>query len=145
MRSSDQTSRKRFKKEHNQCKRFFLNQDAFGSPMEVTYNEDSTSYTICGGIASTFLRLGIFVFTVWRLKLCMHRDRNDIISTNIFRKFPEEGHYTLKDSEFKLWAQVVDPEFDNDNNPYCKLKFFIWNTERDFQKDKDQRESFGSV
>ena len=74
-----------------------LNHDGFGAPMEVTYNEDSTSYTICGGVASLILRAAILVYTVWRLKLCMLRDNNDIITTNIFREFPEEGQIKLKD------------------------------------------------
>ena len=100
--------------------------------MSVTYNEDSTSYTMAGGIASIMMKLGIFAFGIMKLQLCLTRSRNGIITTNVFRPFPEEGQYKLRDSGFKFWAQVADPTFDNDSNPYAKLKFYVYNTERDF-------------
>ena len=39
-------------------------------------------------------------------------------------KFPST--YKLKDSEFYMFSQVLDKDFDNDSNPYLKMKLFIY-------------------
>lgn len=42
----------------------------------------------------------------------------------MYRDLPSEGPYKLRDSDFHVWSQILNPEFDNDNNPYLKMKFY---------------------
>jgi hypothetical protein len=72
--------------------------------MEVTYNEEATSYTVCGGICTCVLRLAIFAYTMWRLQLLISRGRNTIIETVMFRDLENEEPYKLKDSDFHIYA-----------------------------------------
>ena len=39
-------------------------------------------------------------------------------------EFPSK--YMLKDSDFYLFSQVNNPTFDNDDNPYLKMKLFLY-------------------
>jgi hypothetical protein len=44
------------------------------------------------------------------------------MNTDYFRDLPNELPMNLKDSEFKIQAQMIDPDYVNDDNEYGKIK-----------------------
>ena len=122
--SSKKADRKRYKRVDPPCTRFFLSQDDFRTPVDVSYNEESSSNTVCGGFLSLLLRLLIFAFAIQKFFILFSRHQNAIVETASFMKFPST--YKLKDSEFYMFSQVLDKDFDNDSNPYLKMKLFIY-------------------
>ena len=98
--------------------------DDFKTPIQVSYNEETTANTFCGGLLSLLLRLAIFVFTIQKFVTCLTRGQVSIVETANYITFPSE--YKLKDSDFYIYAQVLNKDYDNDRNPYLKMKMFIY-------------------
>ena len=92
--------------------------------MDVSYNEESSSNTVCGGFLLLLLRLLILALAVQKFTILFTRGGNSIIQTGAFMEFPSK--YMLKDSDFYLFSQVNNPTFDNDDNPYLKMKLFLY-------------------
>ena len=80
-----------------------------------------------GGFCSIILRVTIFAFAVQKFLACFLRTQNTIIETANYVKFPSE--YPLKDSDFYFYSQVLNKDFDNDNNPYMKMHLYIYTHE----------------
>ena len=59
------------------------------------------------------------------------RGANSIMETTIYTDLEEQGPYMLKDSDLKIFSQVLNEDFDNDNNPWMKMKMFIYDTHPD--------------
>jgi hypothetical protein len=49
------------------------------------------------------------------------RGDNKLYEVSFIRDLESDGKMYLKDSEFKIIAQMIDKEFDNDDNPYIKM------------------------
>ena len=96
------SSRKRFKEKTPGCQKFLLNWDDFKTPLQVSYNEETSSNTVCGGLVSLFLRLVIFAYTIQKFTLCFTRGQNTIIETANYTPFnsTHPKSYKLKDSDF---------------------------------------------
>lgn len=54
------------------------------------------------------------------------RNKDDLMQTDFYRDLEAEGKFMLKDSEFKFWIQMTDPEFKNDDNPFIKFKLYYY-------------------
>jgi hypothetical protein len=50
------------------------------------------------------------------------RGRDLLMSVVFFRALEEEDSYRLMDSEVKIWTNIGDADYDNDDNPYIKIK-----------------------
>ena len=101
--------------------------DDFKTPIQVSYNEETTANTFCGGLLSLLLRLAIFVFTIQKFVTCLTRSQVSIVETANYKTFDNDSiPYKLKDSDFYIYAQVLNKDFDNDKNPYLKMKMFIY-------------------
>jgi hypothetical protein len=48
------------------------------------------------------------------------------MSTDYFRDLNSEEPMPLKGGDFKLWASIGDPDFDNDDNPYAKIIMYYY-------------------
>ncbi len=44
------------------------------------------------------------------------------MNTSYFRDLAEEEPMKLKDSEFKIQAQIKNPDFNNEDNEYGKIR-----------------------
>ena len=54
--------------------------------------------------------------------MTVNRARDLRISVPIFRDLEKEEPYSLKDSDVKIWTNFGDADFDNNDNPYIKIK-----------------------
>ena len=68
------------------------------------------------------------MFFIWRTILMANRGRDVLMSVVYFRDLNSEEPYRLKDSEVKIWTSIGDPDFDNDDNPYIKIKTHYYST-----------------
>lgn len=48
------------------------------------------------------------------------------MSTDNYKNMSEEPPLYLKDSNFKIWAHIADPDFDNNDSRYLKIKMHIY-------------------
>ena len=53
--------------------------------------------------------------------------------------------FYLKDSDFKLQAQIVNNTFDNDDNPYIKIKFFLYSHNEAKELDTEKCDTMSLV
>ena len=54
--------------------------------------------------------------------MVISRGDNKLYEVSFIRNLEADGPFYLKDSEFKIIAQMIDSEFDNDDNPYIKMR-----------------------
>jgi hypothetical protein len=52
--------------------------------------------------------------------------RNLIISSNEYRDLKNEEPFKLKDSNFKIYTSIGDPDFDNDDNEYGSIQMHYY-------------------
>ena len=81
-------SRKRFKQRDSACEKFFLGMDDFKTPIQVSYNEETTANTICGGFLSLLLRLAIFLLAMQKFVTCFSRSQVSIVEVANYLPFP---------------------------------------------------------
>ena len=83
--------------------------------------------TIYGGFMSLLLRLAILVFAIQKAMNCYMRTQNTIIETVNYVDFPRTYNLWHQDhTNFHLFSQVLNKDFDNDKNPYVKMKVYIY-------------------
>jgi len=61
-------------------------------------------------------------YCFYRFELFLNNDRDDFFSAIHTHSFEEIGSYDLKDGDLQFKISIFDPDFDNDDNPYAKLK-----------------------
>jgi hypothetical protein len=54
------------------------------------------------------------------------RHRNLLMSTYYYRILEEEEPYALKDGDFKIWASISDPDFDNEDNEFAEIRLHYY-------------------
>ena len=52
----------------------------------------------------------------------VNRTRDLLMSVTFFRDLEAEEPYGLKDSQVKIWTNFGDADYDNNDNPYIKIK-----------------------
>ena len=65
------------------------------------------------------------------------RSRDTIIETVMFRNLTEDGAMKLKDSELHIYSQVLNEDFDNDENPYLKMHVYLYSKRDGVSKTED--------
>jgi hypothetical protein len=88
----------------------------------LTYNGEESIKTIIGGLVSIFLGIGILIYFLYRFNLVTTRGDNKLYEVSFIKSLDEDGPFLLQDSQFKIFAQMIDPEFNNDDNEYIKFK-----------------------
>ena len=53
------------------------------------------------------------------------RARVLLMSTDNYKDMNEQPPYYLKDSNLRMWAHFADPEFDNNDSRYIKLRMHV--------------------
>ena len=125
--SKKRKSRKWHKQKESACEKFFSSYDDFKAPIQVSYNEETSMNTIYGGFMSLLLRLAILVFAIQKAMNCYMRTQNTIIETVNYVDFPRTYNLWHQDhTNFHLFSQVLNKDFDNDKNPYVKMKVYIY-------------------
>jgi hypothetical protein len=83
--------------------------------------------TAYGGFLSILLRLIIFSFLIQKSLNCYLRNSNTIIETVNYVDFPRTYNLWHPDhTNFHLYSQVLNKDYDNDRNPYVKMKVYIY-------------------
>ena len=82
----------------------------------------SEHQTFFGGLISIVFYSATFLFFIWRTNLMLSRGRDLLMSVTFFRDLEKEDPYPLKNSEVKIWTNFGDADFDNNDNPYIKIK-----------------------
>jgi hypothetical protein len=44
----------------------------------------------------------------------------------MYRNLTEDGPFKLKDSDLHIYSQILNEDFDNDNNPYIKMHLYLY-------------------
>lgn len=70
------------------------------------------------------LRIVLLELALEKFMMCFTRQGFTIVETADYEEFPTD--YKLKDSDFYFYSQVLNKDFDNDNNPYMKMKLYIY-------------------
>ena len=98
--------------------------DIFGQPVSIGFKGRSTHKTKLGGLVSVILTVVVLVYVSWRLTLYQSREREEFYTASIYQEFEEIGAVFLNDNKraFQFEIYVENPEFDNDDNPYIKIK-----------------------
>lgn len=66
-------SRKWHKQRDSACEKFFLEQDDFKTPIQVSYNQEGFLNTAYGGFMSIMLKLSILIYGIQKTYNCYQR------------------------------------------------------------------------
>ena len=113
--------------------------DSFSHPIHLTYRGQSSIKTLTGGILSIIFGLLILTYFLYRMQMVVSRGDNKLYEVSFIRNLESDGKLVLKDSEFKIIAQMIDREFDNDDNPYIKMRMTM-NSNYETKEEEDKFE-----
>jgi len=103
----------------------------FGQPVSIQLANRQTHKTALGGIVSLVIICVMLGYSAWRIMLFSSRERDYFFATTFFQDFIETGFVPLmpnydkaySDISFQFELYVNDATYDNDDNPYAKIKF----------------------
>ena len=72
--------------------------------------------------------MALTYYTVWRLTLLFTYERDTYISVNVQSPLDARPPMYLKGSDLDFTIKVVNPDYDNDDNPYGELKLHLYST-----------------
>ena len=76
-------------------------------------------------------------YTIWRLTLLVTYERDTYISVNVQSPLDNRPPMYLKGSDLDFTIQVVNSEYDNDDNPYGEIKLHLYSTMNEENTQED--------
>ena len=112
----------------NWTKQRLFQVDQFAKPCSIEYNNRQSHPSRCGGAMTIFYGTCIVWYFQYRINLLISHDRDNYISVNVQTDLETRKPLYLKDSAFDFTLQVLNKDFDNDNNPYGEFKLHMFSS-----------------
>lgn len=105
--------------------------DAFGTQMQLHFFDNTRFRTIFGGIVTLIVYPILASIVIYVLFLFDNSSKDIVFTSSDINPFtaPNEGIFlneSINGNVLKFSAYVNDPEFNNDDNPYGKLRLHIY-------------------
>ena len=111
--------------------------DYYAKPCSIQYNKKSEHATIIGGIITLLLYMVLTYYSIWRLTLLFTYERDTYISVNVQSPLHNRPPLYLKGSDVDFTIQVVNNDYDNDDNPYGEIKLHLYSSMNEEARQDD--------
>ena len=105
---------------------YLSSHDLFGKKLNITLYGKSQINTNLGGILSIGIKIFMILYSYGKFTTVLFRKDNQLGEASFLESFEDIGKIPLDSNQ--IMFQMVDPDFDNFDNPYLQFKFFMTGT-----------------